>query len=137
MAERPILKVAKLTIVGDQFRIEALASAFEVPAGAEVEVALLYDYEEGSRAREDVRLLFTANLEGATAPADEVVVNDRPVLHDRQYGVLSRRMRAPKDGVAAGRWRVEGLFEQGPWGFQFHEKEAHFSSSGVFLLRAK
>lgn len=128
-----MLRVGKLQIVGERFRFEMLESAFRTRAGEPLEIGLLYDYEEASFEREDMRLLFEVQMDGEPPVVTEAHVADRPVVHDQQYGLLACEMRAPPSGLRGGRWSVQAFYLRGKW-FSANEKSAHFRTDGRFLL---
>lgn len=134
---RPILTVGTLTIKGDQFAFApAPGHTFEVKAGEEFEVGLVYQYEEASADRESAAVRFTARLGSTELGAKDARIEDRPVVKDVERGTLALVARLPRGGEVQGTFRIEAGSASAPWGGEAPAKGKAFERTGTFRVRA-
>lgn len=116
MAEPRLVKVGTVIVAGGRIRLDAAKDvAVDASPGEELDVALFYDYEEGSHARERVELVLAAGSSASTLATGSLAIRDTPVVSDDRRGFFSVRIRAPDRGEAEYHADLRASYRIGPW----------------------
>lgn len=130
-----VVLLGRLRIRGDRFHFEhADAREHEVAEGDPIELAVEYDYEEGSLEKERLRLTLAVEVAGIPIGGAWADVGDRPLLRDGARGILSHVLRMRRKGRAEGRFALEALYESAPWTHKAEPSETPFREASSFVL---
>lgn len=135
MSERATLLLGRVRRDEEGFEwLPGPASVFDARAGEPVDLILAYEYDEATRGKETFRVRFRAEVDGRVVGEVETEVKDRPGVHDAERGALTLATWFATPGLVNGKFEVEALYGQGPWGAAAKSTEA-LKESGRFLVR--
>lgn len=135
---RRMLRLGTLTVHGDRFSFKPTTTReIDVDVGEELDVAVIYTYEEASEDKETFDLRLLVEAAGRELPPIETRVRDRPFVKDEIEGVLAASLKLASAGEVKCAFTIEAATATQSWTDPERSIEKKFYETGTFVVRAR